>query len=109
MIGYLSEFGMAEISYLEWMKFAYPMLIIEIPIVALVLWFTFTPEQKMMDSSVRKLKVKVAKTGKLTANQIMAIIIFILVFLGWIFLSPIIGLGIVALSGVFLLSFFWFG
>ena len=36
----------------------------------------------------------------------MAIIIFILVFLGWIFLSPIIGLGIVALSGVFLyLSF----
>ena len=106
MIGYLSEFGMAEISYLEWMRFAYPMLIIEIPIVALVLWFTFTPEQKMMDSSVRKLKVKVAKTGKLTANQIMAIIIFILVFLGWIFLSPIIGLGIVALSGVFLyLSF----
>ena len=106
MIGYLSEFGMAEISYLEWMKFAYPMLIIEIPIVALVLWFTFTPEQKMMDSSVRKLKVKVAKTGKLTANQIMAIIIFIIVFLGWIFLSPIIGLGIVALSGVFLyLSF----
>lgn len=106
MIGYLSEFGMAEISYLEWMKFAYPMLIIEIPIVALVLWFTFKPEQKMMDSSVRKLKVKVAKTGKLTANQIMAIIIFILVFLGWVFLSPIIGLGIVALSGVFLyLSF----
>ena len=106
MIGYLSEFGMAEISYLDWMKFAYPMLIIEIPIVALILWFTFTPEQKMMDSSVRKLKVKVAKTGKLTANQIMAIIIFILVFLGWIFLSPIIGLGIVALSGVFLyLSF----
>ena len=106
MIGYLSEFGMAEISYLEWMKFAYPMLIIEIPIVALVLWFTFTPEQKMMDSSVRKLKVKVAKTGKLTANQIMAIIIFILVFLGWIFLSHIIGLGIVALIGVFLyLSF----
>ena len=34
MIGYLSEFGMAEISYLDWMKFAYPMLIIEIPIVA---------------------------------------------------------------------------
>ena len=106
MIGYLSEFGMAEISYLDWMKFAYPMLIIEIPIVALILWFTFTPEQKIMDSSVRKLKVKVAKTGKLTANQIMAIVIFIFVFLGWVFLSPIIGLGIVALSGVFLyLSF----
>ena len=106
MIGYLSEFGMGTISYLDWMKFAYPMLIIEIPIVTLILWYTFTPEQKIMDSSVRKLKVKVAKTGKLTANQILAMVIFLFVFLGWIFLSPIIGLGIVALSGVFLyLSF----
>ena len=106
MIGYLAEFGMGTISYLDWMKFAYPMLIIEIPIVTLILWYTFTPEQKIMDSSVRKLKVKVAKTGKLTANQILAMVIFLLVFLGWIFLSPIIGLGIVALSGVFLyLSF----
>jgi len=106
MIGYLAEFGMGTISYLDWMKFAYPMLIIEIPIVTLILWYTFTPEKKIMDSSIRKLKVKVAKTGKLTANQILAMVIFLFVFLGWILLSPIIGLGIVALSGVFLyLSF----
>ena len=106
MIGYLSEFGMAELSYLTWMKFAYPMLLLEIPIVAIVLWHTFTPSQKIMDSAVRKLKVQVAKTGDLTVNQIMAIVIFLVVFLGWVFLSPYIGLGIVALSGVFLyLSF----
>ncbi len=106
MIGYISEFGMGTISYLDWMKFAYPMLLIEIPIVTSILWYTFTPEQKIMDSSVRKLKVKVAKTGRLTANQILAIGIFFLVFLGWIFVSPVVGLGIVALSGVFLyLSF----
>ena len=54
-----------------------------------------------MDSAVRKLKVNVAKSGKLNNNQMMAIIVFILVFLGWVFLSPIIGLGIVALIGVF--------
>ena len=86
MIGYLAEFGMAEISYLDWIKMTYPMLILEIPIVSLILWRTFTPSQKTMDSSVRKLKVQVAKKGKLNANQIMAIGIFILVFLGWIFL-----------------------
>ena len=106
MIGYLSEFGMAELSYLTWMKFAYPMLLLEIPIAAIVLWYTFTPSQKIMDSAVRKLKVQVAKTGDLTVNQFMAIGIFLLVFVGWVFLSPFIGLGIVALSGVFLyLSF----
>ena len=76
MIGYLSEFGLGDISYLKWMKYAYPMLLIEIPVAALILWFTFTPREKIMDSAVRKLKVSVAKTGKLT--------------------------GIVALSGVFL-------
>ena len=102
MIGYLSEFGLGDISYLKWMKYAYPMLLIEIPVAALILWFTFTPKQKIMDSAVRKLKVSVAKTGKLTGDQMMAIVVFFLVFLGWIFLSPLIGLGIVALTGVFL-------
>ena len=101
MIGYLSEFGLGEISYLEWMKYAYPLMLIEIPIAARILWFTFTPKQKIMDSAVRKLKVSVAKSGKLNNNQVMAIIVFIMVFLGWVFLSPVIGLGIVALIGVF--------
>ena len=102
MIGYLSEFGLGDISYLKWMKYAYPMLLIEIPVATLILWFTFTPKQKIMDSAVRKLKISVAKTGKLTGDQMMAIVVFFLVFLGWIFLSPLIGLGIVALTGVFL-------
>ena len=101
MIGYLSEFSLVNISYVEWMIFAYPLLLLEIPLAVLVLWYTFTPTQKIMDSAVRKLKVHVAKTGKLTGNQIMAILVFLLVFLGWVFLSPIIGLGIVALTGVF--------
>ena len=106
MIGYLSEFGLADISYLEWMKFSYPMLLLQVPLATFILWRTFTPPQKIMDSAVRKLKVKVTKKGNFTANQITAIVIFFIVFLGWIFLSPSFGLGIIALSGVFLyLSF----
>ncbi|MDG2366907.1 MAG: DASS family sodium-coupled anion symporter [Candidatus Marinimicrobia bacterium] len=101
MIGYLSEFGLGDISYLEWMKYTYPILLIEIPIAVTVLWLTFTPKQKSLDTAIRKLKVNVAKSGKLSGKQLMAILVFILVFLGWIFLSPFIGLGIVALTGVF--------
>ena len=59
-----------------------------------------------MDSAVRKLKVDVTKSGPLNSDQKLSIIVFAFVFIGWIFLSPKIGLGIVALSGVFLyLSF----
>ena len=101
MIGYLSEFGLGDISYLEWMKYTYPILLIEIPIAVTVLWLTFTPKQKSLDTAIRKLKVNVAKSGKLSGKQLMAILVFILVFLGWVFLSPFIGLGIVALTGVF--------
>ena len=106
MIGYLSEFGLVNLSYLTWMKYAYPLLIIEIPIAAVILWFTFKPKQKNMDSAVRKLKVQVAKSDDLNGKQKMSIGVFIFIFLSWIFFSPYIGLGIVALIGVFLfLSF----
>jgi sodium-dependent dicarboxylate transporter 2/3/5 len=106
MIGYISEFGLGNITYLNWIKYAYPMLLLEIPIAVAILWMTFKPDQRILDSAVRKLKVKVTKAGAMTGNQIMAIGIFFLVFLGWVFLSPYLGLGIVALIGVFLyLSF----
>ena len=102
MIGYLSQFGIAEISYLQWMAYAYPMLIIEIPLAAAILWWTFRPEKRVMDSAVRKLVVQVAKGGNMSSQQILSICVFALVFLGWVFLSPRIGLGIVALAGVVL-------
>tara|TARA_B100000902_G_scaffold106652_1_gene108506 strand:+ start:1804 stop:3219 length:1416 start_codon:yes stop_codon:yes gene_type:complete len=101
MIGYFSEFNIASVSYWQWMKYAYPMMLIEIPVAAIVLWFTFTPSKRILDSAVRKLKVNVAKDGKLSTSQLLSIFIFFLVFLAWIFLSPKIGLGIVALLGVF--------
>lgn len=78
------------------------MLLIEIPLATAILWFTFKPEHRILDTAVRKLKVQVAKSGKMTGREISAIFIFILVFLGWVFLSPTIGLGVVALIGVVL-------
>jgi len=106
MIGYLSQFGIAEISYINWMIYAYPVLLIQIPLATLVLWWSFRPEKKILDSAVRKLVVQVAKSGKMTGRQYSAIGLFFFIFLGWVFLSPRIGLGIVALLGVvFYLAF----
>ena len=106
MLDYWREFGIANITYLKWMSYAYPMLLIEIPLAAAILWFTFKPEHKMLDTAVRKLTVQVAKSGKMTGRELSAIFIFILVFLGWVFLSPKIGLGVVALIGVVLYLIF---
>ena len=102
MLGYLSQFEMGSLSYMEWMKYAYPMLLVEIPLAVMLLWWTFSPEKTILDSAVRKLKVQVAKAGGITGRQLTCIGVFVLVFLGWVFLSPTIGLGIVALLGVVL-------
>ena len=102
MMSYWKDFGIVDITYLGWMKRAYPILILEIPLAVLILWFSFRPKQRILDSAVRRLKIQVKKSGSITGNEISAIVIFIFVFLGWVFLSPYFGLGIIAISGVFI-------
>ena len=102
LLHYWQEFGMSEISYLEWMKFAYPIILIQIPILSWVLWKTFPPECSKLDTGIRRLKAQVTKSDTITPKKISALIIFFMVFLGWVIFSESIGLGIIALTGVVL-------
>ncbi len=102
MMNYWAEFGAGTVSYLEWMKYIYPMVLLQIPFTVLILLWTFKPEHSNLDSAVRKLVVDVARGGKIKPREWMAIGLFVLVFLGWVFLSEKFGLGIIALAGVFL-------
>ena len=101
MINYFYQSGLS-LSYFEWMIKIYPFVIIQIPIVAWIIINTFKPEYKILDSSIRKLVIKVAKSRSMTGRNTVTVIIFILVFLGWIFFSERFGLGTIALTGVFL-------
>ena len=101
MINYFNQSGLS-VSYFEWMIKIYPFVIIQIPIVAWIIINTFKPEYKILDSSIRKLVIKVAKSRSMTGRNTVTVIIFILVFLGWIFFSERFGLGTIALTGVFL-------
>lgn len=106
MMNYWSEFGVGTVSYLEWMKYVYPMVLFQIPFTVFILLWTFKPEYNILDSAVRKLVVDVAHAGKVKGKEWLALILFGLVFLGWVFLSEDFGLGVIALVGVFLyLSF----
>jgi len=101
MINYFNQSGLS-LSYFEWMIKIYPFVIIQIPIVAWIIINTFKPEYNILDSSIRKLVIKVAKSRSMTGRNTVTVIIFILVFLGWIFFSERFGLGTIALTGVFL-------
>lgn len=102
LIHYWQEFGMPEISYLEWMKYAFPLIIIQIPILSWILRKNFTPEYSKLDTGIRRLKAQVTKSDTITSQKVMALIIFFFVFLGWVIFSESIGLGIIALTGVVL-------
>lgn len=102
MINYFADFNLARISYLRWMVFAYPVMLVQIPLAGWLLSRTFKPEVDRLEDAVSKLKAKVAATGPLTSQQILAIILFIMIFLAWVFLSERFGLGVIALAGVFL-------
>ncbi len=102
MIEYLADSGVTRMSYLRWIIFAYPVMLIHIPLGGWLLMRTFKPEMEYLDRAVRKLKAQVGRAGPLTPQQILAVALFGLILLGWIFLSDFIGIGIVALAGVFL-------
>jgi len=102
MLAYWKELFDLRISYFEWIKMAYPMLMIGAPVIAFILYRTFTPEVKDLSPAVTALKEKVMKNGKMSQQEWLTIIIFIFTVLMWMTISDTIGLGITALIGVLL-------
>jgi sodium-dependent dicarboxylate transporter 2/3/5 len=108
MIGYWKEFYYDPtnpetykylVDYVRWMVFAYPMFLIQLPIVTFVLLRTFKPEYSDLSRAVVKLRHQVIDQGPMKPSDWVAISIFIAVLMGWIFYSGEIGMGTVAIMG----------
>ena len=97
----ITESGIT-LTYFQWIILAYPMVIIGMLSAAFLLQLAFKPEFTRMDTAIRRLKIQVAHKGKITGNELLTILIFIIVFLCWIFLNERYGLGIIAIGGAFL-------
>ncbi len=102
MMNYWAEFGSGSLSYLEWMKLVYPMVLIEIPITIIIILKTFPPELRVLDTAIRHLTVEVAHAGKMSVKEIFSLALFTAVLYGWIAQSEVYGLGSIALMGIFL-------
>jgi len=106
MMNYWAEFGSGSLSYIQWMKMVYPMVLIEIPLTILIILKTFPPELRVLDTAVRRLSVEVARAGKITGKEIFSVLLFAGVLYAWIVLSEDYGLGSIALIGIFLFMAF---
>ncbi len=108
MIGYWKEFfydptdpdsARFLIDYLRWMTFAYPMFLLQLPLVTLVLLFTFRPEYRDLSRAVAKLRTQVREEGPMKPGDWVSLVFFIIILWAWIFLSVDIGMGTVAILG----------
>ena len=108
MIGYWKEFFYDPanpetrrflVDYLTWMIYAYPMFLIQLPIVSALLFWTFKPEYRDLSRAVARLRTQVTMDGPLGPSGWSAIGLFFLTIAGWILFSEHLGLGTVAISG----------
>lgn len=100
MMGYWDEFGIAKISYVDWMIYCYPMVLVQIPCLAGILLFTFKPEVRDLSPALNTLRAQVKEEGPMSGKAWLAIILFAMTLVGWITISGQIGMGTVALIGV---------
>jgi len=108
MVGYWKEFFFDPtnadtskflIDYATWMMYAYPMFLIQLPFVTLILLSAFKPEYKDLSRACTRLRTQILLEGPLKPADWMAIVIFVAVLYGWIFLSAELGMGIIAILG----------
>lgn len=108
MIGYWKEFFYDQndpntaiylVDYAKWMIYAYPMFLLQLPLVTVVLLMVFKPEYKDLSRACVRLRTQVLLDGPLKPSDYLSILIFGLVIYGWIILSTQYGMGIIAILG----------
>lgn len=108
MIGYWKEFFYDPanpetykflIDYVTWVAYAYPVFLLQLPLVTVILLWTFKPEYRNLSRAVARLRQQIVMEGPMKPGDWLAILLFFLILLGWIFVSGDLGMGTIAVMG----------
>jgi sodium-dependent dicarboxylate transporter 2/3/5 len=100
MLAYWRELFGIQVGYFKWMLYAYPMVVIQVPLVSFLLYRTFRPELSDLSPAIAMLRQKVREEGKMKRKDWASIVLFLLTILMWMTISEWIGLGITSLIAV---------
>jgi len=103
-IGFLSDAGIT-VTFVQWMIYAIPVVIISLPIVWIILQIVFPIEINDITLAKNEIENQVAKQGTLKKQEIMVLSILVFTIFLWIFFShyTYFGLAGIALLGSILL------
>jgi sodium-dependent dicarboxylate transporter 2/3/5 len=96
-IGVLSDIGIT-VTFFDWMKYSMPVVFIALPLVWLVLQFSFPIEIKDVTMAKKEIDNQLAVAGKIGRSELLVLIILAFTVLLWIFFSSFTYLGLAAIA-----------
>jgi len=105
-IGVLSDLTPPiNVTFFDWVIYSMPVVFISLPIVWLILQFSFPIEIKDISAAKKEIKNQVNKAGKMSKKETIVLIILIITILLWVFFSShqYFGLAVIAILGSILL------
>lgn len=108
MIEYWGQMFNLNVGYFEWVMYAFPFVIIMIPLTTIILLKTFKPEVTDLAPALDKIKEEVGKQGKMNIKQWGTIGVFLAILISWICFGSTYGLGTIALIGAVIYLAFGF-
>ncbi|WP_018126053.1 SLC13 family permease [Desulfovibrio oxyclinae] len=88
-----------DVGYGQWMLFAYPVFLAQLPFMHWILRKTFPAPSEDLSHAVRRLREQVGKQGSLQGRHYATILIFLLTVTAWILFSTEVGMGTIAIAG----------
>jgi len=103
-IGFLADAGIT-VTFLEWMIYAVPVVVVSLPIVWFILQFVFPIEINDVTKAKNEIEQQVAMEGKIKKEELIVLSVLIFTVSLWIFFShyTYFGLAGIALLGSILL------
>ncbi len=107
MMTYMEDMFGLSMGYGEWIVLAFPFVLIMMPLVWLMLNWRFKPKVRDLTPALDTLNRDIARMGGWNRNQVIAVVIFLLMLLGWITESNLLlrltgirlGIGVLAMAG----------
>ncbi len=107
---YMEDMFGITIGYGQWILFGMPFVLIMMPLVWLLVNWRFKPKIKDLGPALDVLKTDIRNMGGWSRNQVVALVIFAVMLLGWITENNLIyeltgirlGIGVIAVAGAVL-------
>lgn len=111
-IGFMKDMANVDVSFLDWMKYGVPISIALIPVAWGLLLLVFKPEMTHLKKTNEEIKKEFRNQPKLSRDEIVTLIIFVVTVLIWVFssqLSKLLGIELpIALPVAFTSMVFFF-